>query len=105
MPNAALPLGLAWTSPFAKWGGTLAGLSSIDVAHAVTALALERRQVDPAIVDELVLGWTVPAPDIFYGAPSLAARLGMPAVSGPMLSQACATSVAAVRAAAASIQQ
>ena len=32
----------------------------------------------------LVLGWTIPQPDIFYGAPTLAARLGAGVVSGPV---------------------
>jgi acetyl-CoA C-acetyltransferase len=50
-----------------------------------------------------VLGWTIPQQDIFYGAPTLAARLGAGAVSGPMISQACATSVACLAAAAGTV--
>jgi acetyl-CoA C-acetyltransferase len=103
VPTAALPLGLSWTSPFAKWGGSLSSVSSLDLAHAVTAAALDRRGFDVSVVDELALGWTVPQPDVFYGAPSLAARLGMPGVTGPMLSQACATGVQLLRAAAGSV--
>jgi len=101
--NAAIPLGLAWTSPFAKWGGRLAEVSSLDLAEAVTRRALADRGLDLSQVDELMLGWTVPQRDIFYGAPSLASRLGAPHLSGPMLSQACATSVALLRAAAGSV--
>jgi acetyl-CoA C-acetyltransferase len=55
----------------------------------------------PEEVTDLVLGWTVPQKEIFYGAPTLAARLGAEGVTGPMVSQACATSVACVAAAAA----
>jgi acetyl-CoA acetyltransferase len=51
------------------------------------------------------VGWTVPSPDVFYGAPALATRVGLPGISGPMVSQACATSVSVLRSAAASIQQ
>lgn len=101
--NATIPLGHAWTSPFAKWGGSLAQVSSLDVAEAVTRRALTDRGVDVGDLDELLLGWTVPQRDIFYGAPSLASRLGAPHLSGPMLSQACATSVALLRAAAGSV--
>lgn len=50
-----------------------------------------------------MLGWSVPQRDMFYGAPSLATRLGASHVSGPMLSQACATSVALLRAATGSV--
>ena len=102
MPPAAIPLGHAWTSPFATWGGSLSEVSSLDLAVAVTARALTDRQLDTAEVDELVLGWTVPQPDVFYGAPSVAAALGM-RVGGPMVAQACATSVAGLRTAAAAV--
>jgi len=98
--DVAVPLGHAWSSPFARWQGSLAEVSSLDLAVAVTSRALAERGVDPEQVDGLVLGWTIPQPGIFYGAPTLAARLGATGVSGPMVSQACATSVAAVRAAA-----
>jgi acetyl-CoA acetyltransferase len=98
--DAAIPLGAVWSSPFAKWQGTLAETSSLDVAAAVTARALADRALPADEVDGLVLGWTVPAPDVFYGAPTLAARLGLPGLTGPMVSQACATSVAALHAAA-----
>ena len=48
-----------------------------------------------------MLGFTVPQRQSFYGAPTLAAQLGLGAVSGPLIMQACATSVACVHAAAA----
>jgi acetyl-CoA acetyltransferase len=102
--DAAIPAGFAWSSPFARWQGSLAGLPGLDLATAVTSRALADRKVDAAAVDGLVLGWTVPQPDIFYGAPTLAGRIGMPGVSGPMISQACATSVAGLHAAASATQ-
>ena len=43
----------------------------------------------------------MPQRQSFYGAPTLAARLGLGAVTGPLIMQACATSVACVHAAAA----
>jgi acetyl-CoA C-acetyltransferase len=42
----------------------------------------------------------VPQREIFYGATTVAARLGAVGVTGPMIGQACATSVACVQAAA-----
>jgi acetyl-CoA acetyltransferase len=98
--DVAIPAGFAWSSPFVKWQGSLADVSSLDVAADVTARALAQRGLDPAAVDDLVLGWTVPQADIFYGAPLLAARIGAAGVTGPMISQACATSVACLDAAA-----
>jgi acetyl-CoA acetyltransferase family protein len=101
---AALPIGLVWSSPFAKWGGALSQTSSLDLAEVVTRRALADRGIDAGWVDEMALGWTVPQRDVFYGAPSLAARLGAPGVTGPMLAQACATSVSVLRAAAGSVR-
>jgi acetyl-CoA acetyltransferase len=102
--DAAIPAGFAWSSPFARWQGSLAGLPGLDLATTVTSRALADRRVDPSTIDGLVLGWTIPQPDIFYGVPTLAGRVGMPGVSGPMISQACATSVAGLHAAASATQ-
>ena len=45
--NVAIPAGLAWSSPFAKWQGVLAEVSSLDLAADVTSQALAERQVEP----------------------------------------------------------
>ena len=98
--HSYIPLNGAWSSPFVRWQGPTAELSSLDVAAQVTERALRER--DGAWeIDELVLGLTVPQRQSFYGAPTLAARLGIGAVTGPLIMQACATSVACVHAAAA----
>lgn len=99
--EACIPLGAAWSSPFVRWQGALAEVSSLDVAVAVTGRALRDRELPLAEVAELVLGWTIPQPGIFYGAPTVAARLGAPELTGPMISQACATAAAAIAHAAA----
>jgi len=101
LERTCVPLGFAWSSPFARWQGPLAEVNSIDLAVDVTNRALRERGLAPDEVTNLVLGWTVPQKEIFYGAPTLAARLGAEGVTGPMISQACATSVACVAAAAA----
>ena len=93
--NVVVPAGAAWSSPFVRWQGPIADVNSVDLAEQVTARALRDRGVEWP-VEELVLGMTIPQKEAFYGAPTLAARLGFPAVSGPIIAQACATSVAAV---------
>jgi len=98
--DVAIPLGFAWSSPFARWQGPLGAMSSIDLAVDVTERALDQRKLDAERISELVLGWTIPQPGLFYGAPTVAARIGAPTVTGPMISQACATGVAVVNAAA-----
>lgn len=102
--HACIPYGFAWTSPFARWQGPFAELSSLELAVAVTSRALRDRQLPPDEIAEIVLGMTVPQPEAFYGAPTVAARIGAPAVTGPMIAQACATSVACLRTAASNVE-
>ncbi len=102
--RAYIPGGFAWSSPFARWQGALSEVNSLDLAVDVTRAAFEQRGFSAEAITGLVLGWTVPQRDIFYGAPSAAARIGAPGVTGPMISQACATSVACVHAAAATTE-
>jgi acetyl-CoA C-acetyltransferase len=99
--NTIIPLRAAWSSPFVRWQGPTADLNSLELARQVTERALRERAIQWP-VEELLLGWTIPQKEAFYGAPTLAAQLGFAGVSGPMISQACATSVAALHAAAAS---
>src|SRR5688500_10378585 len=102
--KACIPLGGAWASPLVRWHVALAEISRLDVAVAVPGRALADREIPAEAISELVLGWTIPQPGVFYGAPTVAARLGVPAASGPMISQACATAAAAVAHAAASVE-
>ncbi|MDH3593122.1 MAG: thiolase family protein [Planctomycetota bacterium] len=51
-----------------------------------------------------MFGWTVPGRRIFYGGPWIAGLIGAPGISGPMVSQACATSAAALAVAAAELE-
>ncbi|HET7047438.1 MAG TPA: thiolase family protein [Solirubrobacteraceae bacterium] len=99
--DACIPLDAAWSSPFVRWQGPAAEISSLDLAHQVTQRGLAERGVNWPF-DELVLGTTIPQLHSFYGVPTLAARLGLGTVSGPLIAQACATSVACLHAAAAS---
>lgn len=102
--SAYIPLGYAWSSPFARWQGPLAEVNSLELARNVTSRALSDRGLDPTEISELVLGWTVPQSGGFYGAPTLAAQLGATEVTGPMVSQACATSAACVQLAAHAVE-
>ncbi|MFI5266309.1 MAG: thiolase family protein [Chloroflexota bacterium] len=102
--RAYVPLGCSWSSPFARWQGPLAEISSLDLAVDVTRRALRERGVGPETLDRVVLGWTVPQEGGFYGTPTFAARIGAPDITGPMISQACATSVACLQAAAAGLE-
>jgi acetyl-CoA acetyltransferase len=76
-------------------------MSSLDLAVDVTVRALQERKFDAAAIDHLVLGCTVPQQFMFYGGPTVAARIGAAGVSGPIVSQACATGAVCLEVAAA----
>ena len=68
----------------------------------MTGRFLKERQISPETFDSLVLGITVTQRQDFYGAPWLAGLIGATGVTGPNISQACATSARMVATAAAS---
>jgi acetyl-CoA C-acetyltransferase len=92
LENVCIPVQAAWSSPFARWQGPAGDVNSLDLAVQVTSRALADRAIDWEF-RQLVLGWTVPQKELFFGAPTVSARLGLGDISGPMVSQACATSV------------
>jgi acetyl-CoA C-acetyltransferase len=102
--KAFIPAGALWSSPFVRWQGAFATTNSLDLAADVTARALAARRIDPQALTRIVLGQTVPQETSFYGPPALAARLGATGISGPLISQACATSAACIEAAAAQLE-
>jgi len=102
--KAYLPAGGYWSTPFCKWQGSFAALHPVQFAADVTRIALAARGVAPAELDNLVYGWTVPAKQIFYAGPWVAGLIGAPGITGAMISQACATSAAAVAAAAQAVE-
>jgi acetyl-CoA C-acetyltransferase len=86
-----MPLGGGWSSPFAKWQGPLSGISSYDLAIQVTRKALDRQGVSPDQLTHIVLGWTIPQPGAFSAPPGVAAAIGAPTITGPLVMQSCAT--------------
>lgn len=101
--RAALSASHLWASPFVRWQGALADVSSLDLAVAVTRAALAERRFDADWANHFVLGTTIPQHHGFYAAPWVAARLGAPGL-GAHLSQACATSVACLVSAASAVE-
>ncbi|HEC11273.1 MAG TPA: thiolase family protein [Acidimicrobiales bacterium] len=98
--QAHIPYGAYWSSPFVRWRGSLAGRHPLELGAEVARTALAERGIEPASLTELHLGSTVPSPRSFYGAPWVAGMIGAPEISGPTVSQACATSARLVTGAA-----
>lgn len=101
---AEIPYGCYWSTPFAKWMGSLARLHSLEFAAHVAKAELARRDIPAAAFDFGVLGTSVPQKHCFYGAPWLMGMIGAPQAGGPSVSQACATGLRCLLTAATEIQ-
>jgi acetyl-CoA acetyltransferase family protein len=89
--KAFIPYGGYWSTPFCRWQGSFAHLNAIPFAAEIATRALEERGISPEVFDLLLLGMTVPQKHSFYGGPWLAGLIGAEAITGPVISQACAT--------------
>ena len=102
--KAFVPYGGYWSSPFAKWQGSFANLHAIELATATAGRFFATREIDPAQLDNLYFGQTVPQPMCFYGGPWAAGLLGNGGITGPVVNQACITGVVCVKMAAQDIE-
>jgi acetyl-CoA acetyltransferase family protein len=87
-----IPYGGYWSSPFCAWQGNFATLPPIPFAAELAARALAERGIEPAAIDGLCLGTTIPSRYSFYGAPWFAGLAGLGHLTGPTINQACASS-------------
>ena len=83
-------------TPFVKAGGVFGSLTSLDLGAAVVRELVERADVDPAEIDQIVFGQAIPT----LLAPSIAREVGLAsalprATEAHTVSRACATSIQA----------
>ena len=83
-------------TPFVKAGGVFASLTSLDLGAAVVRELVERSDVDPAEIDQIVFGQAIPT----LLAPSIAREVGLATalprgLEAHTVSRACATSIQA----------
>ena len=96
MTSIEVPYGCYWSTPFTKWQGALQHLNSVELAAWVCRQEIEKRAIDPDLIEHGILGLTVPQHDSFYGLPWLTGMAGLDHVTGQTLSQVCATGVRVV---------
>ena len=85
-----------FSSPFARWQGSMANENAIVLAAETAKRWLTEKTWDPKIFDYLFLGITVHQPHGFYGGPWAAAMMGAAGIPGLLVSQACSTSTVAI---------
>jgi len=102
--KAFIPYGGYWSSPFCRWQESFAHLHALKFGAEVASRALAERKIPAETLDGLYLGMTVPQLSSFYGAPWAAGLIGNPSITGPTISQACATSGKVITAAAMEVE-
>jgi acetyl-CoA acetyltransferase family protein len=105
MNNAYVPYGAYWSTPFAKWQGSLGHLHSMKLAANVARDTLAAKNFPIETIDLGILGMTIPQPSSFFGLPWVTGMIGIPDVAGPTVSQACATGARVLQMAADEIEQ
>jgi acetyl-CoA acetyltransferase family protein len=104
LDRVEIPYGAYWSTPFAKWQGSLQHLHSVRLAAHVAKAELAKRHLAPEQFDFGVLGLTIVQFQSFYGAVWPLYEIGLKHVAGPQVSQVCATGPRVLLTGAAEIQ-
>ncbi len=99
-----IPYKAYWSSPFCRWQGSLQNEHAVVAGAATAKKFFELRGISPDVLDGLFLGMTIGQKSWFYAAPWFAALMGNDRISGPTISQACATSATALAMAAMAVE-
>jgi len=94
--KAYIPYGGYWSSPFCRWQGSLSEQNSVELVARTAKRFLGEREIGADNFDGLVVGVTVPQHRAFYGGPWASVLAGLPGITGPIVSQACATGARAL---------
>ncbi len=104
LTKAYIPYKGYFSSPFARWQGSMANEHAIILAAETAKRWLAEKSLDPKVFDYVYLGLTVHQHQGFYGGPWAAALMGAAEVPGLWVSQACSTSTVAVYSAAMGVE-
>ena len=96
LKKAFIPYGGYYSSPFAKWQGSMAGENAIVLGAETSKQWISSKGWDPKMFDYIILGVTIGQPKIFYGGPWASALIGAVDSPGILISQACSTSTAGI---------
>lgn len=103
--DVRIPYGAYWSTPFVRWQGSFAHLHSMRFAADTAAKVLNKKNIPLDQIDHGVVGITVPQEKSFWGVPWTMSLIGCPEVTGPTVSQACATSARCLSLAASELAQ
>ncbi|GAB6171237.1 thiolase family protein [Paradesulfitobacterium aromaticivorans] len=102
--KAYIPYGGYYSSPFARWQGSLQNEHSVELAAATAKRWLATKEIDAKIFEYLIFGKTIGQLHTFYDAPWAAALMGAPDIPGVHIPQACSTSTTSINQAATGLE-
>ncbi len=106
--KAYIPYGGYYSSPFCRWQGSMQNENAIELgAKTARRWFLEKKKIDPAVIDYLYFGITIHQLHIFYGHNWAAGMLvdNKKELPGLMIQQACTTSTTILNLAALAVEQ
>lgn len=92
LTKAFIPYRGYYSTPFAKWQGTLANENAIVLGADTSKRFFESKGWDPKAIEYVIVGSTVYQQHWFYTGPWAAAMMGAEWSPGVLISQACSTS-------------
>lgn len=92
LTKAFIPYRGYYSTPFARWQGTLSNEHSIVLGAATSKRFFAAKGWDPAMIEYVMVGSTVYQQQWFYSGPWAAAMMGAEKVPGVLITQACSTS-------------
>ncbi|MBW2062206.1 MAG: thiolase family protein [Deltaproteobacteria bacterium] len=104
LTKAYIPYKGYYSTPFARWQGSLANENSVVLAGKTSKRWFAAKNWDPKMFDYVFLGITIGQPSWFYGGPWVCALMGATDVPGIIISQACSTSTTCIYQAAIGIE-
>ncbi|WP_027716121.1 thiolase family protein [Desulfuromonas sp. TF] len=91
LKKAYIPYGGYYSTPFARWQGSLANENSIVLGADTSRRFFEIKKWDPQSFDYVLVGSTVYQKQWFYSGPWASAMMGATGAPGVLVSQACST--------------
>ncbi len=91
LTKAYIPYGGYYSTPFARWQGSLANENSIVLGANTSKRFFESKKWDPQSFDYVLVGSTVYQKQWFYSGPWASAMMGAAGAPGVLVSQACST--------------
>ena len=91
LTKAYIPYGGYYSTPFARWQGTLANENAIVLGAGTSRRFFESKGWNPRMLDYVLVGSTVYQKQWFYSGPWAAAMMGAAETPGVLVSQACST--------------